>query len=225
MIGRLLRWSFYAVLVRPLVMVVLGLHVRHRERLPTTGPAILTANHNSHLDAMVLTSLLPLSLLPRIRPAAAADYFLKNRLLAWFAREVIGILPVRRGSREGDEDPLAAVSEAVEGGDLVIFFPEGTRGAPETLSRFRKGLAYLAERHPQAAVIPIFLHGLGKSMPKGAALPVPFFCDVFVGEPVPWCGERDRFMADYTARMEALAAEWSAAAGAAAAPVEGMGSD
>ena len=61
-------------------------------------------------------------------------------------------------------------------------------------------------------VIPVFLHGLGKSLPRGAALPVPFFCDVFVGEPVPWNGDRKGYVAELRDRLEALAAECQPAA-------------
>ena len=65
----------------------------------------MAANHNSHLDGLVLMSLYPLSSLHRLRPVAAADYFLRNRLLAWFTLNVIGIIPLDR-SRAVDRDTI-----------------------------------------------------------------------------------------------------------------------
>ena len=152
-------------------------------------------------------SLFPRHLLDRVRPVAAADYFLKSGPLAWFSTNLIGILPVTRGGRAPGEDPLASISAAIEAGSIVIFFPEGTRGEPERFQEIRSGIFHLSLRHPEVPVVPVFLHGLGKALPKGAFLPVPFFCDVFVGEPLEPVIEKKRFLAGLKARFEALRAE------------------
>ena len=69
---KLLQILFFALMVRPLIMVVLGLNIHNKERLPLQGPAIVAANHNSHLDALTLLSLWPLTKLHQVRPVAAA---------------------------------------------------------------------------------------------------------------------------------------------------------
>ena len=204
--ARLWRAAFFLGVVRPLVALVLGVNLRHGERLPSQGPAILLANHNSHLDALTLMALLPHRLLPRIRPVAALDYFLKTRWLAWLATRIIGIIPLDRRPKPGT-DPLAEPDAALARGDILILFPEGSRGEPERLQSFKTGIAHLAKRWPEVPVIPVFLHGLGKALPKDAFLLVPFFVDVFVGKPVPWTGERADFMARLEAAMRTLAAE------------------
>lgn len=92
------------------------------ERLPSEGPAIVVANHNSHLDTMVLITLLPARLLRRIRPVAAADYFLASAGKAWFALNIVGILPIKRQRDRPDEDLLAPCYQALEDGKILIFF-------------------------------------------------------------------------------------------------------
>ena len=200
-----LRFIFFGLFVRPVLTIVLGMNVRDRARLPERGPAIIIANHNSHLDTLVLMTLMPQRLLRRVRPVAAADYFLRNPVLAWFSMKIIGIVPLNRKRQYPEEDLLAPVSEALEQGDILIFFPEGSRGDPEQLAAFKKGIAKLAERNPEVPVTPVFLHGLGKALPKGEALLIPLVLDVFVGEPIRWQGDSDRYMADVRQGIQRLA--------------------
>ena len=61
--------------------------------------------------------------------------------------------------------------------------------------------------YPKVAFCPVFLHGLGEALPRGEALLVPFFCDVFIGESLTWTGDKTAFMEDLTCRKTALAAE------------------
>lgn len=207
MITRLLRLAFFALLVRPVVLLLLGLGVRHRERLPCHGPLIVVANHNSHLDTLVLMSLFPLASLPQLRPVAAADYFLRNRLLAWFALGIIGILPISRSGPRTASDPLAGCHQALEDGHILILFPEGSRGEAERLSAFKSGVAHLARRHPDVAVLPVFMRGLGRALPKGELVLVPMFVDITIGEPLPWNADKGIYMHTLTERMHSLASE------------------
>jgi 1-acyl-sn-glycerol-3-phosphate acyltransferase len=202
-----LRHLFFLLVVRPLVLFVLGINLRHRERLPTAGPAIIAANHNSHFDTLLLMTLFPLRRLASLRPVAAADYFLSRRGLAWFAGNIIGIIPLARDAHSFRGDPLAECDAALGRKAILILFPEGSRGEPERLGAFKSGIAHLARRHPAVPVVPVFLHGLGKVLPRGEFLPVPFFVDVFVGESFVWTGDKTAFMAELDRRLQALAQE------------------
>ncbi len=189
---KILRVLFVLLCAKPLVLFWLGITIRNQDRLPRKGPAIVVANHNSHLDILTLYALFPISIIHNVQPAAAADYFLKNRLIAWFATQVIGIIPVTRGAKKGG-DPLAGCRTALEDGRILILFPEGTRGAPEVLSEVKSGIWHLAGEFPDAPVIPVYMHGLGRAMGRGQWLPIPFFVDVAVGRAHFWHDNRQVF--------------------------------
>jgi 1-acyl-sn-glycerol-3-phosphate acyltransferase len=206
-LNQLLRWLFFATIVRPIVLVIIGLRIIDRVNLPDRGPAIICANHNSHLDTMVLMTIFRLRLLTKLRPVAAAAYFLKNPMLAWFALQIIGIIPLERKQSRQTEHPLAKCSEALDLGEILIIYPEGSRGEPESISSFQSGIAHLAKRHPDVPIYPVFIYGLGKVLPKGEKILVPFFCDVAIGKPLFWSGSKHVFMDSLQHTMQELSAQ------------------
>jgi len=200
--GRLLRWFFTLCIVYPVILVWLGISVSGRKKLPKKGPAIVIANHNSHLDVLTLFTLFPLSVLKHVHPVAAADYFLRNKLMAWFALKVIGIIPVVRGG--GQDKPLQSSIEALEQGKILILFPEGTRGEPEKFSAFKSGLWHLSQAVPSAPITPVYMHGLGRAMGKGQRIPVPFFIDIYVDDPLYYLDDKSVFKEQLKQRFEQL---------------------
>ena len=171
----------HALVVRPFVKVILGLNIHNHELLNRAAPMVIVANHNNHIDTLVLMSLFPLTCLPRIRAVAAADYFLANRALSWIALNIFNILPIKRVNlTRGDGSPIRSCSDSLARGDILIIYPEGTRGVPERMARFKSGIAHLAKENPSVPIFPVFLRGLGRVLPKNAAVPVPFVCDVTV---------------------------------------------
>src|SRR5262245_7280230 len=79
----LLQMLVFALMMKPFMIFFIGLRVRGREHLPKDHPFIIVANHSSHLDTMCLLSLFPLSVLRRVRPVAAADYFERNPFVSF----------------------------------------------------------------------------------------------------------------------------------------------
>jgi 1-acyl-sn-glycerol-3-phosphate acyltransferase len=201
---RLLQILFFIFIVRPIVLLALGLNVRNRFNLPLKGPAILAANHNSHLDTLVLMSLFPLSKLHRIRPVAAADYFMKNKAIAWFSLNIMGIIPLERHKLRNKEELFQGCNQALENNDILIIFPEGSRGNPEEMGQIKKGIFHLIDKRENIKVVPIVLHGLGRALPRGEALFVPYNCDVIVGKDLKQFENGNDFSIDLSEQFHEL---------------------
>jgi 1-acyl-sn-glycerol-3-phosphate acyltransferase len=200
----MLRQLFYLLLVKPLVLILLGINARGREHLPLQGPAIIVANHNSHLDALALMSLFPQSAIPRTHPVAAADYFCTSRWLKWLAEDLVGIIPIERQVGRSAGNLFTPLLNVLEENAILILFPEGTRGEPESLGKLKNGIAHILSERPEVPVIPVFFYGLGRSLPKGEFVLIPFFIDAFIGEPLHWNDSRQDFMTSLNASFAHL---------------------
>lgn len=191
----LLQVLFFAVFVKPFLRLFIGVRVAGREHLPAEAPFLLIANHSSHLDTVALLDLFPLGRLRRIRPVAAADYFERNAAVSWLSHTFFNILPIARKGFTKEQNPVALMGAALESGQCLILFPEGTRSMTGEVGEFHVGAAALLEQLPNLKVHPVYLRNLGRSLPKGEFLPVPFFCEVRLGPPLRPAGER-RAVAD-----------------------------
>ncbi len=193
-VANIVQMIFFAALVRSFMALFIGLRVRGREHLPGSDPFILIANHSSHLDTISLLSLFPLRRLRNIRPVAAADYFERNRLVSIFTKTLFNILPIARKKITSESNPIHFMQEALEAGQSLIIFPEGTRGSGEAVGQFRSGIAHLLEKMPDVPVVPAYLVNMGRSLPKGEYIPVPFFCEVRLGAPRLITGNRQQII-------------------------------
>jgi 1-acyl-sn-glycerol-3-phosphate acyltransferase len=195
----------FVLVIKPFMVLFIGLRVRGRQHLATSEPFVLIANHSSHLDTLSLLSLFPLGRLRRIRPVAAADYFERNRFVSLFTKTLFNILPIARKNITSENNPLRRMREAIEAGDSLILFPEGTRGSGEAMGEFRSGVAHLIEKMPGVQIIPAYLVNMGRSLPKGEFIPVPFFCEIRIGAPRVLQGSRQEITKALEAAVRELA--------------------
>ena len=173
--------SAAALALRAWLRVYHRLQVHGDENLPSEGSFILIGNHASHLDALTLSSAIPLARLHRTFPAAAADYFFSSLPRSAFSAVFINAIPFER--KGGGASSLTVCDKLLErSGNILVIFPEGTRSTTGELGRFRSGIGRLAAGKP-IPVVPAFLHGGARAWPKGAAIPRPRRLSLRIGTP------------------------------------------
>ena len=150
---------------------------------PKAEQRIYFANHQSHLDWVLIWAALPRELRATTRPIAARDYWTSSRFKHWLTREVFNAVYVSR-QRSDDQDPLEPLIEALDSGDSLVLFPEGTRSNKGLPQPFKSGLYHLARQFPQVQLIPAWIDNVQRVMPKGEVVPVPILCTVTFGAPI-----------------------------------------
>ena len=181
----MLKYLFFLLVIKPFIFLVLGVNVRNPETLPKDSPAIIIANHNSHIDTLLLMSLFSISKINKIRPVAAADYFCNTKFKKFIFEKLIGIIPIERKiSKENISTLFSGIFNALDNNEIIIIYPEGTRGNDNKINKFKSGVAHIAKAYPNVPVIPIFINGPDKILPKIDEILVPFISDVYIGEPL-----------------------------------------
>jgi 1-acyl-sn-glycerol-3-phosphate acyltransferase len=180
-----------------LVRALTGAQARWYGSPPKAEQRIYFANHQSHADLVLIWAALPKELRSITRPIAARDYWTSSNLKRWITTEVFHAVYVER-ERKGDEDPLQPLIDALESGDSLILFPEGTRGFGDEPQAFKSGLYNLAQRFPDVVLVPAWIHNVQRVIPKGEVIPVPVLCSVTFGAPVQLAADEAR--ADFLQR-------------------------
>ena len=161
-----LRSVLFAVGV-PVCRRLFRLRVEGEEHLPTTGAAIIAANHLSFFDSVVLAAAVP-------RPlnfAGKAEY-----LRSWKTRRLLpalGMIPVERGSPRRAYAAMQVAAEVLDADELFAVYPEGTRSDDGSLHDGRNGVGHLSVT-TGARIIPTGIVGTDRIQPRGARLPRPF---------------------------------------------------
>jgi 1-acyl-sn-glycerol-3-phosphate acyltransferase len=175
------------ILRRALVLLVrflVGARADWRGCLPEARCRIYFANHTSHFDTLAIMAALPLQLRGVTHPVAALDYWGRSKLRRFIALDILQAILIDRKADRETTDPLAPLGTVLATGESLVFFPEGTRNDGDEVAPFRSGLYLLAQRFPQAQLIPVYLDNLARVMPKGSLLFVPITCTARFGAPI-----------------------------------------
>lgn len=185
---------------------------------PEAAQTLYFANHTSHGDFVLLWAALPPDLRARTRPVAGQDYWMASSLRRFIGTDVFNALMIRRDGAGGDVNPVEQMQQALEGGDSLIMFPEGTRNTgDDILLPLKSGLYHLARACPEVRLVPVWIENLKRVLPKGKHIPLPLACTVRYGPPIRLEAGEDKaaFIARARAAMLDLRPEYERNEGAA----------
>ena len=174
-----------------LIRALTGAQARWQGCPPKAEQRIYFANLQSHADLVLMWAALPEELRSITRPIAAKDYWTKTPFKKWITTAVFNAIYVDR-VKTSDQDPLGPLIDALENGDSIILFPEGTRGTQEEPQSFKSGLYNLAQKFPNVVLVPAWINNVQRVMPKGEVVPVPILCSVTFGAPIALGSDEDR---------------------------------
>ena len=168
------------LLNRTLMRGPFRLEVEGLENLPEHGPFVVAPNHVSYLDSFAVAAALDYRLLRRTYWAGWTGAAFGNPLTRLVSRlaQVVPIDPERAGVSS-----LAFGAAVLARGKNLVWFPEGERSPNGKLQPFKPGIGMLLN-HFRVPVVPVFISGTYRAMPRGKAIVRPAKVTVTFGKPL-----------------------------------------
>jgi len=173
-----------------LTRLVFGANARWLCPQHQTVQRVYFANHTSHLDTLLLWSLLPEDSRSCTRPVVAKEYWDNTCFRRLLANYVFNAIMIERPDHAAASrlnlasQALATILDGMGDSHSIIIFPEGTRGERPEMRTFKSGIYHLARRRPDLEFIPVYLENLNRILPKGELLPLPLLGSVSFGVPL-----------------------------------------
>ena len=145
---------------------------------------IYFANHTSHLDSIVIWSVLPPFLRRETRMVAAKDYWTAGPFRRYLAKKVFNAILIDRKHVSIKNNQVNQLLQEMGTDHSIIIFPEGGRGDGETIRPFKSGIYHLAKKNPELELVPIYLDNMNRILPRGVVIPVPMLSRVIFGSPI-----------------------------------------
>ncbi len=132
------------------------------EKLPNEGSYIISSNHQSYLDPILMSAFLPWPVFRNLFAVGTSEIFgsgLMRRLARWLRVVVVdpdaNLVPAMRAGAFG-----------LRHGRILILYPEGERSIDGTPRTFKKGAAILSI-HLQVPIVPVAIEGFHDAWPRG----------------------------------------------------------
>lgn len=173
LIYRFARWS-----ARRYLRTFHGADVAGTLKIPTTGPVLLIANHQSFLDPPLIGGFVR----HRTMSFLARAGLFKVWPLGWLIRSLNSV-PIQESA--GDVGAMKEILRRLGDGHAVLVFPEGSRSSDGAMSPFKRGVSLLIKR-AKCPVVPIAIEGAFDAWPRSRSTPRCFAGPVMMrfGDPI-----------------------------------------
>jgi long-chain acyl-CoA synthetase len=172
-------WYMVSRLIQVVALDRFDLHVRGIENLPRSGPYIISSNHQSYIDPMILASILPPEVFDKVFAVGTSEIFGRGFMLrlAHSLRVVVvdpdaNLIPAMRAGAFG-----------LRQGRPLILYPEGERSIDGTPKTFKKGAAILSI-HVQVPILPVAIEGFYEVWPRNKPFQGFAPLKIVIGSPI-----------------------------------------